>query len=523
MSKKYNFHIAECDTIIKTLVMKILLLAGLFFGQQMYGQVSSYQFSQSTQTYQPLVGTATVNYTPWGDPQTYSLDLPFTFYFNRVAYDRLRVNSNGFITFGIYGTTPYHYPISGAISEGIHGVVAGFAWQLASNLQNPQPIVYGIEGSGTNRVFVVEWRNARRVSNTPGVNLGDNVNFQIRLYETTNRVEIRYGTCTTTSSENIYVQVGLRGATNADFNNRGSSNGWYGTISGNYNYESVLTKNTDMPASGLTFSYVPAPCEQVSGVSVIATSATTANLSWIQPATPVLGDYQWELRTSGAGGSGSVGLAYSGTTPPQVVTASVSALAGGASYTLYVRSNCGGNFSNWVSSANTITMPLCPASSVPYTQNFESAIVPAMPGCTSVHTLNGGNSWTTANNPGNGFTTKTLQYTYSNVSANTWFYTNGITLTAGVPYRLTYKYGNSDNTENLKVAMGTSSNATAMTTTLADHFQITGGVPQTNTVDFTPTASGIYYLGFHAYTVREHDNLYVDDITVTTNWPSCPS
>lgn len=161
----------------------------------------------------------------------------------------------------------------------------------------------------------------------------------------------------------------------------------------------------------------------------------------------------------------------------------------------------------------------CGISSVPYIQNFESAIIPAIPSCTSIQNAGTGNNWITSSNPGNGFTSKTLQYTFNSSNpANAWFYTNGINLVAGTAYRISYRYGNasvSSFVEKLKVAYGTSAVNTAMTNVLADHPNVIGATPTTNSVDFIPSTSGVYYFGFNAYSAADRFHLYVDDISIT--------
>ncbi|WNM18785.1 GEVED domain-containing protein [Flavobacterium capsici] len=174
-------------------------------------------------------------------------------------------------------------------------------------------------------------------------------------------------------------------------------------------------------------------------------------------------------------------------------------------------SPCAGTF--------TITAPAAPcvAVSVPYTQNFESVITPALPTCTTSQNAGTGNNWTTASVSGNGFASKVLQYAYNSSSAaNAWFYTAPLNLVGGTAYSVTYKYGNNSTTyvEKLRVAFGTSALNTAMTNVLANHPNVAGGNPSTNTVYFTPASSGVYYIGFNAYSAADQFNLYVDDIAV---------
>lgn len=158
----------------------------------------------------------------------------------------------------------------------------------------------------------------------------------------------------------------------------------------------------------------------------------------------------------------------------------------------------------------------CDAVNVPYSQDFESSIVPAIPNCTTIQNAGTGNDWVTSNSPGNGFTSNTLEYDFnSSNAANAWFYTNGINLIAGTSYRISYKYGNNSTyTEKLKVGYGTTPMNTAMLTILADHPNITGSTPTVNSIDFVPTTSGIYYFGFNAYSARDQFKLFVDDISV---------
>ena len=115
------------------------------------------------------------------------------------------------------------------------------------------------------------------------------------------------------------------------------------------------------------------------------------------------------------------------------------------------------------------------------------------------------------------FTTKTLRYGYnSDNNANAWFYTNGINLVAGVNYKITFDYGNNDDAyiEKLKVAFGTTPNATDMTTQIADFPNIADAVKHTVTYNFTVPTNGVYYFGFNAYSDMDQFSLYVDNIAI---------
>ncbi len=84
-------------------------------------------------------------------------------------------------------------------------------------------------GSAPNRICVIQWKNYRKYSS--GNNLGDNLNFQIRLKETSNLVEVVYGAFTN-NTNTAYAQVGLGGSSNTDFNNRKTTTNWASTTAG---------------------------------------------------------------------------------------------------------------------------------------------------------------------------------------------------------------------------------------------------------------------------------------------------
>lgn len=102
---------------------------------------------------------------------------------------------------------------------------------------------------------------------------------------------------------------------------------------------------------------VPPNCLPVSGLSASATSYNAGSATWIAPTsgdTPV--GYQWEVRTSGAAGSGATGLTTSGT--PSTASATITGLLPNTQYSFYVRTNCGGTYSTWSSAVAFATEPI---------------------------------------------------------------------------------------------------------------------------------------------------------------------
>jgi subtilisin-like proprotein convertase family protein len=239
---------------MRKIYIALLSLFTLFLsGTKSDAQVSAYGFIQSSGTYTPIAGT-TVFGAGWDD-NVGAVTIPFSFTFNGIAYTAVNVSSNGFLTFGATAPSTINYtPISNVAAYA--GAVAPFGRDLISATN---AITQTTLGSAPNRQFVVQWTNINRYD--LGAVVGDALSFQIILNETSNSVQVMYGPSTATSATARTCEVGLRGATNADYNNRTTTTNWSATAGGGANNATCTSANTILPASGLTFTWLPpGPC-----------------------------------------------------------------------------------------------------------------------------------------------------------------------------------------------------------------------------------------------------------------------
>jgi hypothetical protein len=263
--------------------------------------------------------------------------IPFNFYFNGQFYTGFNLSTNGFITFGATApTTTTYIPISstlaysGAIAplgrdiQGAYATtansttgsavltnVAGFAGvqvgkiitgtgipagttivsfdagaqtiTLSANATSTNTnatvtigsgdIRYDVIGTAPNRVFVIQYKNFRKFAA-----LTDNFNFQIRLYETTGVIQTVYGSFISNAT-NAAPQVGLRGATNTDFNNRTTTTDWTASTAGATNTATMTLTTGVLPPSGLTFIWTPPfnPNLVSAGSSIVTEGCTPSN------------------------------------------------------------------------------------------------------------------------------------------------------------------------------------------------------------------------------------------------------
>ncbi|MBK8582257.1 MAG: hypothetical protein IPL86_10580 [Flavobacteriales bacterium] len=266
----------------------------------------------------------------------------------------------------------------------------------------------------------------------------------------------------------------------------------------------------------------PPTCFAPTAVAVSGITQTDATVAWT--CTSCTGDYIVEYGapgfTPGNGATAGVGGTIWTGAPVGGSSVTLTGLSGSSSYSVYVREHCSGaDYSFNSAVANFAT--LCSTVNVPYTQNFESAVIPAMPNCMSTQNLNAETTWITASSTYLGASSKVARYPYSSTTAaNDWMYTPGINLVGGTPYTLSYTYGANGFDESLEVYYGTAASAASMTNLVVDHGTFSTA-PFTVSYTITPATSGVYYIGWHAYSGANEFYLEVDNISLILA-PACP-
>lgn len=260
---------------------KIKWLSGLLFCAfllqgNLSAQVANYSFNSSSGTYTPITG-GTVLGNDLNDDNNFTANpIGFTFWYNGVAYTTFSVNANGFIALGNTILSSYTSLSTGTTNN----VIAALNFDIQA--QTGASLRYQTIGSAPNRTLVVQWEFYRPYLST----LGDDYDFQIRLNETTNVVDVVYGGMLVASTS--AAQVGLRGNTNADYNNRRAANGfqtWATTIAGTTNADVCGLEFGFFPASGQTFSWAPAPVTAPSNLTFSAVTQNAMTLNWDDQST----------------------------------------------------------------------------------------------------------------------------------------------------------------------------------------------------------------------------------------------
>ena len=178
-----------------------------------------------------------------------------------------------------------------------------------------------------------------------------------------------------------------------------------------------------------------------------------------------------------------------------------------------------------IANSATITVTTsCGYYTIPYLQNFDTTTLGTVPSCYSVLNNNGDvNQWTTKS-VNFASASNSIEIDGGTTDMNDWFFMPGLSMTAGVSYRLKFNYNTGGfsglTSENLRVQFGGIQSVAGMTNSLLVLSGLVNNFYETAQVDFTPTSSGVYYIGFQGFSIANQTYLVVDDISVSLS-PSC--
>jgi photosystem II stability/assembly factor-like uncharacterized protein len=144
---------------------------------------------------------------PTGDDEQISLSLPFLFLYDGYVYDKVQISTNGWIELG-EGDDGTEQGLSTAEQIGCCGAnengrmfrterptkALGIWWEDLNTYtagDSTASVTYTTQDAAEGRVFIVQWKNMLAYYDPASTNT--RINFQARLYETTNMIEYCYG------------------------------------------------------------------------------------------------------------------------------------------------------------------------------------------------------------------------------------------------------------------------------------------------------------------------------------------
>ncbi|MCB5287372.1 MAG: choice-of-anchor J domain-containing protein [Candidatus Cloacimonetes bacterium] len=501
---------------MRTKLNKLILM--LIFSAFVIGSwavVSEYTFASAPGTYTEISGgTVLLTGVPADpNPSFNAIPLGFSFNYDGIDYTTVSIAENGFLAMGDEVATSN---LAISHSSGTNNSIVALNRDLTPRADGE--IMYLLSGTAPNRVFAVQWKNFRRF---PTSAANDVLNFQILLHETDNQIVFSYGAITAlTVNTAATVQVGLRGASNADFNNRTTSTDWTATEAGTTNNNNCRLSADVFPSLGLTFSFSaaqqgapPMPAQTPSPAHLAIDVSILTDLSW-QAGGGLVDGYKVYLGTNTPPSNMVNGVTHTNT-----IYQITPALNYSTQYFWQiVPFNTDGDALDCpIWSFTTLADPT--VTSYPYVQNFDTVTTPALPlGWVSLNENNDAYNWASFNDPSAQSAPNAMRMRYNDsVVMDDWLIASPMVFDAQYIYKVKFYYRAhvATQAEKLALYLGSSPTAAAMTTQLWANENITNIAYQMVEVDVPANTGGTYYLGFHGYSPANRFYIYVDSFSVT--------
>jgi hypothetical protein len=199
----------------------------------------TYSWTPSTAPYAPIAGTPVTFTSP--DNAMTAVSLPFAFTYDSLAYTSVQVSSNGYLQFGVAYNSYYNPDLFSTFSP--YSVLAPWWDDLIDDATGT--VAWIVSGTAPNRVFTLQYSAYPDYASTPNARL----EFQAKLFETSNRIQFCYGGKTGTANASGTASLGIKGRLGGTFIDGGTGSRTLGI--------STLNAETQFPAANTVFGFAP--------------------------------------------------------------------------------------------------------------------------------------------------------------------------------------------------------------------------------------------------------------------------
>ena len=218
-------------------------------------------------------------------------NIGFEFWFMGTRYTQFSASSNGFVRLGAtISTTQY------ALATGAIPLIAALGSDLIVSTSGK--VHYKVIGSSPNRVLVVEFKNMTIIYD--GVGTAADGTYQVRLYETSNNIELVYGSMNRNSSTGFSERMNplwigfSRNTTNNNYATYVTATSTLTTTgaatSQQYTLNSPITDLTSVAdGSRKMFTFSPNAPLAPTGLNFTGITTTSMTLNWTDNSTDEAG------------------------------------------------------------------------------------------------------------------------------------------------------------------------------------------------------------------------------------------
>jgi len=225
-----------------------------FVASPAYAALDDYIFSQYVDEYEEITdGEEIISEYGYADDNTYlNNEIGFDFYFNGTTYDEFNVSANCGVWFGTGGYT-YYNPLSSTTTNCI--IAMGRDMIFFGDTDNS--LTYETIGDSPNRVCVIQFKGVSVYYDDASY-----MNMQVRLYESSNNIQIVYGDCYPNGTPSPSPQIGLKGSSTSDFDSRkvtSGTNTWSTSVAATLIGDNCYLSTSVYPDEGLVYEWSNEP------------------------------------------------------------------------------------------------------------------------------------------------------------------------------------------------------------------------------------------------------------------------
>jgi|GEM_PF-2446500 len=273
------------------------LLCALFCLLALAAWASSadYVFTAEAGTYVPFSDGAQIHGAGVSSDTEAGMDIGFDFIYNGVVYTQFGICTNGYL---IMGTDNISTRNNDLTSSYYHPLVCAL-WDYLKTNTGDGEVTCKVTGAAPNRVLWVQYTNMQWYRNASPLNL---VNFQIRLYEGTNNIEIQYGAFGTAPGSSASASIGMNMIQSGSTQFISVTPGSPATVSTTAANNNITGTEAPYITSGLIYRFTYSPLNQsINAITAAQASTDIAQLGSVdQPLLSV------NVNTSNSGNPFSV-------------------------------------------------------------------------------------------------------------------------------------------------------------------------------------------------------------------------
>ncbi|AWH72946.1 hypothetical protein DCS32_01835 [Dokdonia sp. Dokd-P16] len=332
---------------MEKITLRLLCLLSLLATVTINAQIeNNYAFSESLETYEPLVGA---NERVLSRFTVGNVILPFDFQYAGKEIGNMRFQNNGALTVG--SVQPQPNDLADLGQQDGNGATSIIAPLWDNNIRAAQNNTTAkqktlVEGIAPNRTYTVEWENVLW-----GDVEGSEVSFRVIFEETTNKISFLYGPNSATTNQT--ASIGFNTEFSSALSFLSVTPGATATISSTVSNNVISTSNYPGEGTRYTFEYIPPSCGIPSSLDIDENllTPTTASVTW----TNAQNEVQWDILVTNRD-TQNTAIVNANSNP-----FNLEGLDQDTKYSIAIRSNCqSGELSEFSSQVFFKTPAVCP-------------------------------------------------------------------------------------------------------------------------------------------------------------------